>query len=193
MKLNQTADAIAEQALACASDSISDAALIRRLADSAYLLFTESPVEDSVVQALSIAAVAVRRRMGIWRAVLDDPRELSGPVRAVRLLADRLLDPTGPNAPIHSISRHDTLADWAALASLQTDLGDDTRSALRWLLIARLRMRAEHPPHIHFPPGFYQSLRKLDDDGCLLYSPTKQQLAAAALAAGRRNRRDGRR
>ena len=184
MKLNQTADAIAERALACASDSISDAALIHRLADSAYLLFTESPAEDPVVRALSIAAVAVRRRMGIWRAVLDDPRELSGPVRDVRLLADRLLDPNDPDAPIQSISNHATLADWAALASLQMDLRDDARTALRWLLIARLRIRAEHPPHIHFPPGFYRALRKLDYDDCLLYAPTREQLTAAALLLG---------
>lgn len=181
MKLNQTADAIAERALACASDSISDAALIHRLADSARLLFTESPDENSVVQALSIAAVAVRRRMGIWRAVLDDPRELSGPVRAVRRLADQLLDPTNPGAPIHSISHHATLGDWATLASLQTDLGDDALTALRWLLIARARIRIEHPPHIHFPPNFYRALHELDDDDCLLYAPTKQQLSAAAL------------
>ena len=98
------------------SDSISDAALIHRLADYACLLFAENPSDDSLVQTLSIAAAAVRRRMGIWRAVLDDPSELSGPVRDVRLLADRLIDPTDPDAPIHSIRRHDTLADWANLA-----------------------------------------------------------------------------
>lgn len=181
MKFNQTADAIAQQAFICASDSISDAALIHRLAGSARLLFTESHDHDSLVQALSIAAVVVRRRMGIWRAVLDDPRELSGPVRDVRLLADQLLDPTNPGAPIHSISRHDTLGDWAALASRRTDLKDDARAALRWLLIARARIRAEHPPHIHFSPDFYRSIRKLDDDDCLLYAPTKQQLAAVAI------------
>lgn len=184
MKLNQTADAIAERAFTCALDSISDAALIHRLADHARLLFAENPAADSLVQALSIAAAAIRRRMGIWRAVLDDPSELSGPVRDVRLLADRLLDPTDPGAPIHSISRHDTLADWAALASRRTDLGDESSAALRWLLIARLRIRAEHPPNIHFPPGFYQALRELDDDDCLLYTPTRQQLAAADLLLG---------
>ena len=101
--------------------------------------------------------------------------------RAVRRLADQLLDPTDHGAHIHSISHHATLADWATLASLQTDLGDDARAALRWLLIARLRIRVEHPPHIHFPPVFYRSIRELDDDGCLLYAPTKQQLAASTL------------
>ena len=40
---------------------------------------------------------------------------------------------------------------------------------------------AEHPPHIHFPPDFYRSLSDLDRDGCLVYVPTKHQLAAAAL------------
>ena len=49
------------------------------------------------------------------------------------------------------------------------------------MLIARARIRAEHPPHIHFPPNFYRALRELDDDDCLLYAPTRQQLAAAAL------------
>ena len=181
MKFNQTADAIAQRALTCASDSIFDAALIHRLADSTRLLFTETPNDDALVQTLSITDAVVRRRMGIWRAVLDDPRELSGPVRDVRLLADQLLDPTDPNAPIHSIRNHNTLADWAALTSRRTDLEDDARAALRWLLIARTRIRAEHPPHIHSPPGFYRALRKLDEDDCLLYAPTKQQLTAAAL------------
>ena len=83
MKFNQTADAIAQPALNRASDSISDAALIHRLADSARLPFTDSPAEDALAHALSIAAAAVRRRMGLWRAVLDDPDELSGPVRDV--------------------------------------------------------------------------------------------------------------
>ena len=184
MKFDRTADAIAQRASTCASDSISDAALIHRLADSARLLFTENPDDDALVQSLSITAATVRRRMGIWRAVLDDPRELSGPIRDIRLLADQLLDPTDPGAPIHSISRHDTLADWADFTSRRTDLKDDTHAALRWLLIARARIRAEHPPHIHFPPGFYQTLRELDDDDCLLYAPTKQQLAAATLLLG---------
>ncbi len=181
MKFNQTADAIAQPALNRASDSISDAALIHRLADSARLPFTDSPAEDALAHALSIAAAVVRRRMGLWRAVLDDPDELSGPVRDVRLLADRLLDPTDPNAPIHSISRHRALRDWAAHASRRPDLEDDAQAALHWLLTARARIRAEHPPHIHFPPAFYQALTKLDTDGCLLYAPTRQQLAAAAL------------
>ncbi len=181
MKLNQTADAIAERAFTCALDSISDAALIHRLADSVRLLFAENSAEDSLIQALSITAAAIRRRIGIWRAVLDDPSELSGPVRDVRLLADRLLDPTDPGAPIHSISRHDTLADWSALASRHSDLGDDASAALRWLLIGRLRTRAEHRPHIHFPPAFYRALIDLDTHGCLYYTPTRQQLTAATL------------
>ena len=172
---------LAKRAIRRTSDTISDALLIHRLADSAGKLFSGGTSEDRLLDALSVAAAAVRRRMGVWRAVLDDPRELSGPVRDVRLLADRLLDPTAPDAPIYSVSRHDTLSDWADLTSRRTDLGDDARAALRWLLIARARIRAEHPPHIHFPPGFYRSLRELDDDDCLLYAPTKQQLTAAAL------------
>ena len=143
-----------------------------------------SSTEKPLIDSLAIVDAAVRRRMGVWRAVLDDPRELSGPVRDVRLLADRLLDPTDPNAPIHSISRHTTLREWAASASRQTGLRDDSRTALQWLLTARFRIRADHPPHTYFPPDFYRSLRELDDDDCLLYAPTKQQLAAAALLLG---------
>ena len=184
MKFDQTADAIAQRASTCASDSISDAALIHRLADSTRLLFTETPNDDALVQALSITDAAVRRRMGIWRAVLDDPRELSGPVRDVRLLADQLLDPTDPNAPIHSIRNHNTLADWAALTSRRTDLEDDARAALRWLLIARTRIRTEHPPHIHFPPASTKpSVNSTKTTACCMHLQ-KQQLAAAALLLG---------
>ena len=90
-------------------DTLSDAALIRRLGDSARALFVEgsdSPTEETLIDALAVVGEAVRRRMGVWRAVLDDPADLSGPVREVRLLADKLLDPTDPNAPIHSVNRH---------------------------------------------------------------------------------------
>ncbi len=162
-------------------DSVSDAALIYRLNESARALSQSDSTEYALIDALAVVSESVRRRMGVWKAVLDDPDELSGPVREVRLLADRLLDPTDPNAPIHAIHRYATLREWAASSSRKTGLRDDARTALQWLLIARARIRAEHPPHIHFPPGFYQSLRELDDDDCLLYAPTRQQLAAAAL------------
>ena len=176
--------AIAERVSERVLDSVSDAALVHHLNESACALSQSSSTEKPLIDSLAIAAAAVSRRMGVWRAVLDEPDELSGPVRDVRLLADRLLDPTNPNAPVRSINRHDTLADWAALASRRTDLEDDAQAALRWLLVARARIRAEHPPRIHFPPGFYQALIKLDTDGCLLYAPTRQQLAAAALLLG---------
>ena len=175
---------LAEQASKRSSDTISDAALIHRLADSARAIFavkSSELSEEALADALSIVDAAVRRRMGIWRAILEEVQELSGPIRQIRLLADDLLDPTNPDAPIHSISRYKSLRDWATVTSENKSRDPDIQAALRWLLIARFRMRAEHPPHIHFPPNFYQSLRGLDKDDCLLYEPTRQQLAASAL------------
>ena len=176
--------ALAERASDLPSDTLSDAALIHRLADSARVAFTGESSElneHALIEALSIVDVTVGRRMGIWRAVLEEGRQLSGPVREVRLLADELLDPTNTHTPVHSVTRFDTLRQWAA-ATVEIECPKpEMRSALRWMLIARFRARTEHPPHIHFPPDFYRSLSDLDCDGCLLYVPTKQQLAAAAL------------
>ncbi len=138
-------------------------------------------IEDALIDALSIVDATVRRRMGIWRAVLEGDRKLSGPVREVRLLSDDLLDPTNPCAPVHSLSRFDTLRQWADSMAESECPEPEMQAALRWMLIARFRTRAEYPPHIHFPPDFYRSLADLDRDGCLLYVPTTQQLAAAAL------------
>ena len=176
--------ALAKRASGLPSDTLSDVALIRRLADSARIAFTDEsnePIEDALIEALSIVDAAVRRRMGIWRAVLEEDRHLSGPVREVRLLSDDLLDPANPRAPVHSVSRFNTLRRWADSTAESESPKPEMRSALRWMLIARFRTRAEHPPSIHFPPDFYRSLADLDSDGCLLYAPTKQQLAAAAL------------
>ena len=176
--------ALARRVTGLPSDTLSDAALISRLADSARLLFEENPdelMEDALVETLSIVAAAVGRRMGVWRAVLEEEQELAGPIRKVRLLADVLLDSTNPNAPVHSVSRFNTLRHWADATAESECAKPDVRAALRWMLIARFRTRAEHPPHIHFPPGFYRSLAELDRDDSLLYAPTTQQLAAAIL------------
>ncbi|MCY4652108.1 MAG: hypothetical protein OXC95_02975, partial [Dehalococcoidia bacterium] len=176
--------ALAGRASELPSDTLSDAALIRRLAHSARVALTDTSnelIEHALVETLSIVVAAVGRRMGIWRAVLEEDRQFSGPVRQTRLLADDLLDPANPDAPVHSVTRFDTLRQWAA-ATVTSECPDpEMQSALRWMLIARFRTRAEHPPHIHFPPDFYRSLADLDRDGCLLYAPTKQQLAAAVL------------
>ena len=112
-----------------------------------------------------------------WKKTDNSP----APSGEVRLLADELLDPTNAHAPVHSVARFDTLRQWAAVTVEIECPKPEMRSALLWMLIARFRARAEHPPHIHFPPDFYRSLSDLDRDGCLLYVPTKQQLAAAAL------------
>ena len=175
---------LAEQASQREFDKLSDLALTHRLPDSARILFAENSTElseEAFADALSIAATAVRRRMGVWQAVLAESGELSGPIRQIRLLADELLDPTDPDAPIHSISRYKSLRDWATVVTENESLDPDIQAALRWLLIARFRMRAEYPPHMHFPPRFYRALRGVDDEDCLLYEPTRQQLAAAAL------------
>ena len=176
--------ALARRASDLPSGALSDAALIGRLADSTRLAFRENVdelIEDALSEALSIVSDAVGRRMGIWRAILEEDCELSGPVREIRQLADGLLDPANPDAPIHSITRFDTLRRWADSTAENVCQNSELRSALRWMLIARFRIRSEYPPHIHFPPDFYHTLAELDRDDCLTYTPTKQQLAAAAL------------
>ena len=176
--------ALAKRVNGLPSDTLSDAALISRLADSARLLFEENPdelMEDALIDTLSLIASAVGRRMGVWCAVLDEDPQLSGPIREVRLLADDLLDPTDPDAPVHSVTRFDTLRQWATATAESECPKPEMQAALRWMLIARFRTRSEHPPHIHFPPDFYRSLSELDRDRCLLYTPTTQQLAAAVL------------
>ncbi len=175
---------IAERASRYSSDRLSDAGLIYRTGNSARSLFSkgERQLSDKpLIAALAIVGCAIRRRKGVWRAVIEDAEELRGRIRQVRLLVDELLNQTGPNAPIRFASEYPTLQDWATAASESRGLEPDLRAALRWLLIARARIRSEHPPRIHFSAAFYQCLRELDDEDCLLYAPTRQQLAAAAL------------
>ena len=92
-----------------------------------------------------------------------------------------MLNQTGPCAPIRSINEYATLPDWATAVSESRSPAPGLTTALRWLLIARARIRSEHPPFVHFSPAFYLCLLELDDEDCLRYTPTRQQFAAAAL------------
>ena len=118
-------------------------------------------VDDrSLADALGIAALAAGRRLGVWKAALARPEDLSGRIRALRDEADRVLDPS---------------SDAAAPPS------DSARfAALDWLVRARRALVARLPSEIFMPAEFYRSLADADDAGCLAFAPTSGQMDAAA-------------
>ena len=118
----------------------------------------------SLADALGIAALAAERRLGVWKAALARPDELSGRIRALRERADRILDPSSDAAPP----------------------SDDMPDALGWLLDAMRALAARLPSEILMPAEFYRSLAAADDAGCLAFAPDSGQLDAAAhLVRGR--------
>ena len=118
----------------------------------------------SLADALAIAALAAERRLGVWKAALARPDELSGRIRALRERADRILDPSSDAAPP----------------------SDGLPDALGWLLDAMRALAARLPAEILMPAEFYRSLAAADDAGCLDFAPDSGQLDAAAhLVQGR--------
>ena len=120
----------------------------------------------SLADALAIAALAAGRRLGVWKAALARPEDLSGRIRALRDDADRILAPS---------------------SSDDAPPSDSARSpALDWLVRARRSLVARLPSEIFMPAEFYRSLADADDAGCLAFAPTRGQIDAAAhLVRGR--------
>ena len=116
--------------------------------------------DRSLADALALAALAAERRLGVWRAALADPEDLSGGVRALRESADSILSPPRADSP--------------------PDDDGDIPDALRWLLDARRSLSTRLPSEILMPAEFYRSLAEADDAGCLSFAPTSGQLDAAA-------------
>ena len=118
----------------------------------------------SLADALGVAALAAERRLGVWKAALARPDELSGRIRALRESADRILDPSADDAP----------------------LSGDMPDALGWLLDAMCALAARLPSEILMPAEFYRSLAAADDADCLAFAPDSGQMDAAAhLVRGR--------
>ena len=133
-----------------------DQDLTARLRSAAANLGDERSLDD----ALAIAALAAGRRLGVWKAALARPEDLSGRIRALRDAADRVLAPSSLDAAPPS---------------------DSERSpALDWLVRARRSLVARLPSEIFMPAEFYRSLADADDAGCLAFAPTRGQFAAAA-------------
>ena len=113
----------------------------------------------SISDALAVAAVAAERRLGVWKAALARPEDLSGGIRALRDAAERALKPSSANAAPRADERSD---------------------ALGWLVRAMRALAVRMPSEILMPAEFYRSLSEADDAGCLAFSPARSQLDAAA-------------
>ena len=168
---------IAEQAKAASFGVLSDQELRERLPICACDV-AEQHEPEQIVKAIGLVDLAVRRRMGLWRAALSDPRHLTGAVRAMREAAGEII---GRARSASTGTQGVSLEDWARTQAAGSGLGDNLKPPLYWLLIALARTLAEHPSDILLPAEFYNSLRSADDTGCLTFSPTVQQLAAATL------------
>ena len=168
---------VAEQVKSTGFGGLSDQELRERLHNCARDA-AEQHEPEQIVKAIGLVDLAVRRRMGVWRAVLYDPRQLSGAVRVMREAAGEII---GRARSASTGTQGVSLEDWARTQAAGSGLGDDLKPPLYWLLITVARTLAEHPSDILLPAEFYNSLRSADDTGCLTFSPTIQQLAAATL------------
>ncbi len=135
---------------------------------------------DRIVMAIVAVETAIRRRIGIWGAVLLDAENLSGPVKSLRLAADELIYRASRDR-VPRPGEFKSVESWAASAASQAPVPPGSESVLRWLVIALARSRTEYHADILLPAGFYQSLTDFDDSGCLVFVPTLEQIAAAAL------------
>ena len=168
---------VAEQAKSADFGKLSDQEIRARLHACARNVGVQDDPRQTA-KATGLVDLAVRRRMGLWRAILSDPQHLTGAVRAIRETAEDIIDRarsalTGAQGA--------SLEDWARTQANTSGVGDDLRPPLYWLLIALARIRTEHPSDILLPAEVYGSLMSADDTGCLAFSPTIQQLAAATL------------
>ncbi len=168
---------VAEQAKDSDFEGLSDHELREGLRECASNAIARHESEW-VASAIGLVDVAARRRMGLWRAVLSGPHHLSGGVREIRETAEDII---GRAISVSDGSQYSSLESWACAQAADSELRDELKSALCWLLTALVRVRAEHPSGILLPAEFYDSLRSADDTGCLAFSPTVQQLAAASL------------
>ena len=167
----------AEQAKTAGFGALSDRELRNQLRDCAPNAVEQHDPEQ-VARAIGLVDVAVRRRMGMWHAVLSDPQDLTGPVRAVRETSECIIG----SALSKSVRARDlSMETWARTETDRSGVAGNFRPALYWLLIALVRTRFEHPSDVLLPSEFYDSLRSVDDTDCLLFSPTVQQLVAASL------------
>ena len=101
--------AIAEQAKAASFGVLSDQELRERLPICACDV-AEQHEPEQIVKAIGLVDVAVRRRMGVWRAVLSDHRQLSGAVRAMREAAGDII---GRARSASTGTQGISLEDWA--------------------------------------------------------------------------------
>ena len=167
----------AEQARTAGLEVLSDQELRERLHDCAPYASMQSDLEQTA-KTIGLVDLAVRRRMGVWRAVLSDPRHLSSGAKVIRETAEDMIN---CGRSTSSGAQDASLEDWACTQANISQVGNELKLSLYWLLIALVRIRGEHPSDILFPAEFYDSLRSADDTGCLAFFPTIQQLAAASL------------
>ena len=167
----------AEQAKTAGFGALFDRELRNQLRDCAPNAVEQHDPEQ-VARAIGLINVTVRRRMGMWRAVLSDPQDLAGPVKALREAAERII----ASALSNSVHAPDlSMETWARTVTDRSGVDGNLKPALFQLLIALIRTRIEHPSDILLPAEFYDAVMSVDDTGCLEFSPTVQQLAAAAL------------
>ena len=167
----------AEQAKTAGFGALFDRELRNQLRDCAPNAVEQHDPEQ-VARAIGLINVTVRRRMGMWRAVLSDPQDLAGPVKALREAAERIV----ASALSNSVRAPDlSMETWARTETDRSGVDGNLKPALFQLLIALIRTRIEHPSDILLPAEFYDAVMSVDDTGCLEFSPTVQQLAAAAL------------
>lgn len=142
-------------------DSLSDAE-IELLLHSAASGLEGYVHSENLADALAAIYTAVRRRLGIWRAVSYESHELDGAIMQVRHRAELALRDPEPGV-------------------CSANSGESKVKAVTALADLMSKLTTEYPSEMRLPADFYRLLGAADDTGCLWFAPTEQQLTAAAL------------
>ena len=161
---------VARQSRESDFDRLSDDELVTLLY-SAYDPVSDPAHGDRTSDFLGLLDTAVRRRIGIWRAAIGDPDELTGGIRRARKAAEDSIRSGELAGAIPAPAR-------SAEVGASDESEFDAHLRLASLLV---RLKLEHPSEILMDSDFYQALRREDETECLRFIPTLEQLAAAVL------------
>ena len=118
---------VAEQAKAEGFEALSDQELRDRLCDCARSAVDQDD-PGQAAKAIGLVDLAIRRRMGLWRAVLSDTQHLSGGVRVIRDTSEDIIRPRAVD--LSPVRESLSLEDWARTQSVSSGLSDNLKLPL---------------------------------------------------------------
>ena len=147
-------------------------------------LRNEFYASNELARTLSIASTTVNRRLGVWQ-IFEMSAEFEDFAR-FHDIADQVIE----TAHFSDSIKYFTEPDFSDTPAFEEMLGrslDDNgligqyRAIVRGLVFAAERRKTALPEHISLSADFYKAIAELDERHKLKFTPTRQQVIAAAL------------